>query len=564
MRQALGRSDPIHSPGTAVAGPAAACAALFVLAIVVQIVGMNRIVGAYDEGLMLYGAQRVARGDVPYRDFWTMYGPGGFYVTAWLFGLFGESVWVARAFDVVSRAAVVVLIFANLRTAVGGGAALIAALLGLALLVAVQAYAFPIFPALACSLAALYAVACTERAQPDSALGWAVVAGASTALCMLIRHDLGTYTLLAVAASFIAIGPPRDAKAALAFATGLLGVLLPAVAFFVWAVPLSLLYENLILIPLTVYPPFRSLPFPSVAGAIRNSLETMSLKPVAGLIVYLPLIVGAVAAFFIARGQQGGNHLTDSIARFGLPARAMLMLLVMNILFYLKGAVRVEALHLAPALVLSLLLGTLLMQHIPLRLLRVAITMFFIAVAVGRLVEHSRATTLLLPAMRALFDPTSGAHDLPTCAGAALPRLRCFGVDADRVAVLAYLQHYASATDTLYVGVDRHDKIFVNNIELYFLSGLGSVTRWHDLHPGIQTTHAIQQTMIDEMRRHAPDFVVLNAQWDSRQEPNRSAVSSGVTLLDDHLRANFAPVFTAGTLTVLRPAGVASGSAAKR
>ena len=36
----------------------------------------------YDEGVMASGADRVLRGEAPYRDFWTVYAPAQFYVLA--------------------------------------------------------------------------------------------------------------------------------------------------------------------------------------------------------------------------------------------------------------------------------------------------------------------------------------------------------------------------------------------------------------------------------------------------------------------------------------------------
>src|SRR6266404_3527801 len=64
----------------------------------------------YDEGVRLYGAQRVASGSVPYYDFFAYYAPGQFYWPAMLFRLFGERVMVARlgasAFIVLGAASV--------------------------------------------------------------------------------------------------------------------------------------------------------------------------------------------------------------------------------------------------------------------------------------------------------------------------------------------------------------------------------------------------------------------------------------------------------------------------
>ena len=49
-----------------------------------------------DEGIILQGAQRILHGEIPYRDFFTFYTPGSYYLLAGLFKLFGNSFMVAR------------------------------------------------------------------------------------------------------------------------------------------------------------------------------------------------------------------------------------------------------------------------------------------------------------------------------------------------------------------------------------------------------------------------------------------------------------------------------------
>ena len=68
---------------------------------------MDRGFDFYDEGLILVGAMRVAAGQVPHRDFYANYGPGQFYTLAWLFDLFGSSVFVERIYDLTLRSAIV-------------------------------------------------------------------------------------------------------------------------------------------------------------------------------------------------------------------------------------------------------------------------------------------------------------------------------------------------------------------------------------------------------------------------------------------------------------------------
>src|SRR5215469_3955467 len=44
-----------------------------------------------DEGIVLQGATRILDGQVPYRDFFSFYTPGSFYLVAALFRVFGNS-----------------------------------------------------------------------------------------------------------------------------------------------------------------------------------------------------------------------------------------------------------------------------------------------------------------------------------------------------------------------------------------------------------------------------------------------------------------------------------------
>lgn len=41
-----------------------------------DVIGVTRGINVYDEGLAVVGATRVLAGEIPYRDLWTLYGPG--------------------------------------------------------------------------------------------------------------------------------------------------------------------------------------------------------------------------------------------------------------------------------------------------------------------------------------------------------------------------------------------------------------------------------------------------------------------------------------------------------
>src|SRR3972149_5304732 len=71
---------------------------------------ITRVVDVYDEGIAVYGAQRLLEGDLPYRDFWTIYAPGQFYALAGLFKVFGSFVLAERLYDTAVRTLVSVTV----------------------------------------------------------------------------------------------------------------------------------------------------------------------------------------------------------------------------------------------------------------------------------------------------------------------------------------------------------------------------------------------------------------------------------------------------------------------
>src|SRR5438445_11969167 len=64
-----------------------------------------------DEGIVLQGAERIMRGEVPYRDFFSFYTPGSFYLVALLFRFLGDSLVVARMSLAVAGAACSVITY---------------------------------------------------------------------------------------------------------------------------------------------------------------------------------------------------------------------------------------------------------------------------------------------------------------------------------------------------------------------------------------------------------------------------------------------------------------------
>ncbi|HET7101857.1 MAG TPA: hypothetical protein VFJ52_11960, partial [Terriglobia bacterium] len=77
----------------------------------------NRFFLSLDEGIYLAGAERILRGQVPYRDFFVITGPGSFWIQAGIIGLLGPTLRHARlplAFDLALLSGIVYWLAARL------------------------------------------------------------------------------------------------------------------------------------------------------------------------------------------------------------------------------------------------------------------------------------------------------------------------------------------------------------------------------------------------------------------------------------------------------------------
>ncbi|MEO9190559.1 MAG: hypothetical protein ABI224_11265 [Acetobacteraceae bacterium] len=525
---------------------------------------MDATVGSYDEGLVLVGADRVLRGDLPYRDFWTMYGPGSFYVLASLFGLFGEFALVERAFDIATKAAIATLVVALVLKFGRRAVAVAAGIASLGLLVHLRSYSAPLFPALAASLAAvlaLHEVSFESRPIP------AFLAGIAIGATSCFRHDLGAYVLVAAGLFMIRLawatvpGPRRTGVLAAAgwVGVGLAVSLVPPVAFFGLNVPTADLYRDFVDIPFSVYPRVRALPFPSITGALYKAWRERSLGQLGALTVYLPLVLlgVAVASELLRRKSPGVRDRLGTVNENDRARTRLLgLLVVLGALFYLKGLVRVSPLHMGASLIVSIVtLGAAIARarHPVWRISLLAAAgiacLALLAKPIITAMERSAGGPLAAALLSDRWIGSAGS----LCGTPVVPRLRCLRLEPDAAAVAAYLVHHGASGRRVYVGLGRHDKIFAANLALSFAAGVVPPTRWHDLHPGVQTRGDVQAQMIEELRSARLAYVVLDREWDDVSEPNESAVSSGVTALDDYLSADFMPVFRAGSLTVLLP-----------
>ena len=533
---------------------------IFIWALLISLLGYlayasTQGMSPYDEGLMCYGAEKVLHGAVPYRDFWTVYGPGQYYLLAAMFRVFGISLLVARIYTFTVEWVVVVLAYSisrKLTSPLGGLVSGIAITLWLCV---VRSVLYPPIPALLFSLAAFLAIADSPPRLKRNAL-----AGILVGFAILVRHDIGVYAFLGLSVTIVGreffdsadgITPTssriaRAIKWTLPHSIGMLAVVLPVIVALLRTVPRDLLYESFVYFPFRIYPQFRSLPFP-LASDFSSSGAGISLHVLLHvsqdfLIFGVPLLILSAAAFFAFLNWQKGKLRLDRYwLAVGLTAFGFFMILSVR--------VRPDSVHFVVPTTVALILFPWILTSIS------------TSPAMRPLSLSLRAFLIVCVSLLSLLCVARRVHSLWLVRDSA--RLQSIGIDRakgisvvrdgdidDLVTAIQYVQRRVPPGGVIYVGNMRHDKIFVSNGIFYFLSGRSSATRYAELHPGVATTAKVQSEIINDLKVHKVEYIVL---WlaPTPEEPNRSAESSGVTILDDFIRANYKHVAEFGSYTIL-------------
>lgn len=525
--------------------------------------GMDRSVIPYDEGLIVTGASRVAAGAVPHRDFYTNYGPGQFYVLAFAFKIFGPSLLVERIWDLVIKAAIAWLAGAIALRMMARTFAIVVTAACILWVTFCGFSGYPLWPALFLSLlSAWFLFAIFEgRRSTSSVLGAGVSVGAIT----LFRYDIGFFACAAESAVLLAFaflarvnGYSRIKQIVSLLVPFWLGV---AVIF----IPLMIAYGAAGVIPDFI---FQVVEYPSKYYARTRSLPFPRLLPLEGkpyfpeFIVYLPpfAVVAAIAAIFVSEqgAPQNGARAQPEASNWKLG-----LITVLSAFFYLKGIVRVSPLHMSLSIIPAIIALAAATDRIFGRRRTIAIIAVGVALLVLGIPSLFAAWHIAKQAARNTVAFVEGqlfsraTNEAVSTSGSCRPaiyleRERCFILPPQMVQALHFVHENTKSGEPIFVGVGRHDKIFVNNIVFYFIADRPPATKWYQFDPGLQSSWPIQNEMIAELRENSVRYVILDTEWDNMNEPNESALSSGVTTLDEFIAGNYSVVAELGSYRILK------------
>jgi hypothetical protein len=311
---------------------------------------LRQRVGYYDEGYALYGAWRTLEGALPYRDFWTNYGPGSFCVNALAMALLGKTVLALRTFDLFIRLGIA---WSCGRLAVRAGAgrwAWFAAGTALCLLGPLGFFGYAghlgLLLALFCSLAWL-------KSQDGGGRAWALGAGLLAGVAAFVRQDFGAYLAAAMAAHSLAaawLGRRPGAWARLAWAAA--GAMAAGAALFapyLWLAGPGTLWQALVAQNFGLVHGLYSEPWPALSAMVL-SLRGLAHGDLTALDPGQPWVAVYV----------GGALLLDLLAaslrrlrRGGPLALEGLWIALLGCLLLRQGLNRPDTIHLYPCLLLA-------------------------------------------------------------------------------------------------------------------------------------------------------------------------------------------------------------------
>jgi hypothetical protein len=291
------------------------------------------------------------------------------------------------------------------------------------------------------------------------------------------------------------------------------------------------------------------LPFPEFQDVIIDPAQYgIYLAPII-VVLALPLTMRDYMVIGRAKAISDQNDCVPFSLLFSL----------LSIALYYKGFVRVSIPHMIFSIIPALALSAFLIDncHMGRSWLRVAaLVMSFVIFSTALIAatnqfrpfqrEPQRYNLGWIEQHAGLLGPEAQLNDqcLPW-SGMAYARLA-----PSYLRVARYINRNTSENDRILVGLDRHDKIFINALSLYFAADRLPGTHWSEYEPGIQNTSKVQQAMIEDLKHYDVRYVVRDSSYDVVREPNESAKSTGVRLLDDYIESQYRPIAKSGSVQV--------------
>jgi hypothetical protein len=504
-------------------------------------------------GKAVCGSLRVLDGQVPYRDFWTMYAPGQFYAIAGLFRIFGREALVQAIAVVVINGAVGGLTFLVARRA--GVKRPLAVAVSLVMVISFWLFSkelttYP--PAILCALFAVERVLCYFS---NGGPGKLFSAGLLLGIGACFKHDVAFYIstamIMTLFISWFALGRSRPPawthpfRASFVLVAGAALIILPAITMLALYAG-EHAWQMLIVWPATDFRGVRTEGIPALPdwpalwkwmgdwGDLRKARDAVFGQS-HWILCNMPLYVFVVAAGYLAFAWRriAPKKLVSS-----------LLFLIIIPFFWIVAHVQPNT-HVFTMAVVSLCLMALAWPKTDATAPR------------QKLLKAVIGTGMAVYTVGLIASPVSSwariALRWSDRQYLGLQGARGIWVSKDRYDVyypiVSFIRKHVPPDERIYVGLKRHDSPVINDLIFYYLTGRKNCCRYDELHPGITDRADVQQEIIDSIEKHNVRCVVIwcfgwsDERLDDIKEANMAAIPGlGNTYLDTFISETFVPI----------------------
>lgn len=530
-------------------GRADACVQALLLALSAAVLLAMPPDGRFLGGRDLTDAAVILRGGIPYRDFWTLYAPGHFYILAGLLAIFGRHSWLSGLAAGTCFAVAVPLFYGMLRQLGASRAwALVGALipLGAALTTPYYRQFGTYAPTLVFLLLAWrsYLRRLAEGEAPARLFSTGLWLGAA-ALC---KHDVAAYSAIAMVSGLLLDGALQRKTSRSARSVGwmVLGALLVfgppmlALASLAW----HEIVRDVFVFPATTFRYARPEHYPDLIPHVlfeqfgsRRAWLFAAFRWAAFALTLGAAMVGALFALMRRRVVGAERDLRP----------AFLALAVAFAFHFVAAHVQINTHIISMALFAVALAVALDARWVGARRRRA----LFLAAGLGWV-----AIFVAEPVLAPLLNHRNGHLvdlDIP---GARSARL--FPEDADDLRKLrAIVQALVPPGDPIFVAEVRNDIVINNAVDLYYLLDRPGATRYYEMHPAVTDTTRVQREIVDDLDAKRPRLVLLrkvfkDSELDHFEKSLRKHVPDvGSEILDTYLRRHYQQIAVLGRIRVL-------------
>ena len=454
----------------------------------------------YDSGIILTGGMRILNGELPYRDFFTMYAPGQFYLDA-LIQLLSREVILIRFLLSLFQLGILIQISKISRFLFEDKYHLYSVLMSSLWLGSMELYNRGIIISIFLVLLLIRNIITKENEEQNYySLGFIL------SLITFFRHDIGLLSILFFNIYFIFSNKTQISK----YLNLLLKLLVGFSPLILFVIYLGIesgfeeLYLNLIDIPKNVFPKYRSMSFPnpfesfSLLKLIKNILHSLSF--------YIPFVTIILFIIKYFKTKSLKNH--DIILMIGI-------LIFLNQMF-----TRSDLEHALPAVLLSSISYFYLLKEIInfKKIILIGILIFLPNIVAKKV----KIVKNIMPEFK--VSQIEGLKNI----------YLNIEYDQDLSNTIDYIKNNTNANDKIFVGLDRHDITLINESSFYYLTNRMPSTKYHELHPGVTTIHSNQINIINEIEKNKVKYII------STENPNSDEyIPDDGKILDIYIDKNF-------------------------